>query len=645
MSQNLNGHVGEGDGSSSISSSSYESSFDPGEDEYKDINEDHKEESPQDVSGLLTHLNEMETKIIAQKAAEGNMNSEDTQQVLRQLSQLKVDLLTPSQHKASIGKTSRSRSSSRGRSLSSTGGSQHSSRSSSPGGRIGGPETGIVIMDPTHAPTLDDDTRSTRSRSAGRRVPRRGRKNAILEDDALQNSSHSIYSRGRALPRSSSDRSLRLDELAESSPAENQQGKLHQSWSGPAELHRSWSGSVGSLGRPRLGRPAKNKRFEPISTGSLHKPSVGRSDDIGPEPTFPMLGASVNIRYNDDESIGVGSQVYSRHGMARGSGHSVLSSDTKSTISAVREDRRLQAFEDKLAENDGYFPDLDKQPRSGPIRKSSAIWNIISNLVTFPIADPCICKEGHGAKKAWREKFTIFLIFLIASGAFVATVTVLPLYVCVESEEYYDQEQVARRGWTTIHGKVYNMKDYADIHPGGRTSMERYYGEDASKLFPRIPPAELPNYCLSNLLNETVFNETNSLGIQNVTCGYQSPEDQLRFSSPEGACHLNIVGGDDITEKFEEYYEGEWVIPGWDLGRKIKMEYIVIDDLVYNITGYIENLMQDGGLTLNINHKTNEFAYLAEALHVLVVNQRNGDATNIFYDLFRSPEDQEAVKL
>ena len=189
------------------------------------------------------------------------------------------------------------------------------------------------------------------------------------------------------------------------------------------------------------------------------------------------------------------------------------------------------------------------------------------------------------------------------------------------------------------------MKDYADLHPGGRISLEKYYGDDASKLFPRLPPAELPDYCLSDLLNETVFNEQNVLGIQNVTCGYQSAEDQLRFSSPEGACHLSVIGGEGITQSFEEYYEGEWVIPAWDLGEKIKMEYVIIDDLVYNVTGYIENLMQDGELTLNINHRTNEFAYLTEALHVLVVNQRDGDATDIFYDMFRDPEDQEAVKL
>ena len=437
--QHLYENADEGD----YSTSSEESAFEPGEDEYVSIDED-EDESPQDVSDLLTHLNQMETKIITQKAAKGEMNSASTQQVLRQLSQLKVDLLTPSQKNSSIGKKSRNRSSSRGRSVSSRGGSRPnsrpSSRAASPGGSLGSVGSGIVIMDPAYAPTLDDDVRSMGSMSAGRRAPgrtssasRRGRKNAILEDDALRNSNHSIYSRGdprRGDSMSNSEDDTRLvrvnstGEIVESAPEVQQQDELKRSWHGLTPQ------SAGSLGRPRLGRPGHHNRYEPRSAGSLHKPSIGRRSNA-PEPPFPMLGASVDVHYNDDDSLAGGSGVYSRGGMPRGSSHSVYSNDNKPIISAAREDRRQQAFEDKLAENGGYYPDLDKQPRSGPIRKSTAIWNIICNLITFPIADACICKEGPGAKKAWREKFTIFLIFLIASGAFVATVTVIPLFVCV----------------------------------------------------------------------------------------------------------------------------------------------------------------------------------------------------------------------
>ena len=731
--------------------SSYEEGF-FGEDEYQDMDKkgddfssssSEDQADTQDVSELLSQLNQLETKVITQKG--GDVKS--TKHVLRQLSQLKVDLLTPSSDARSDA-SGRSRSSRSGRSVSSRKSgrsgsvgrsrSRHSTRSpqvrsqssrsrsmprryTSSDGSVNGRRSsqspitrpsGMVILD--HSFHMEDDDngsrsagRRTRSSSAHSKRLRRGRKSEVLEEDFQnsQNSLHSFYSpqenditpRNRGVSKTYSVDHETLDKMRKSTAmvqADNSSGdtelgfspaaSLNRSWHGrPSSASRSTGGSSRGTGKPRLGRPAKPGEFQPYSAGGLQQPRTSGSSGYSRRPSFGRASSSASlgrrsihrsqspspigrpeqypgdpgsfreisvpnqssmvVGYDniEDESVGMTSGYLSYGG---GRATQSVAAGNKSVVAAAREDRRQQAFEDKLLENDGYQPDLVMERPSGPPRMSTSIWDLISNLVTFPVHDACIRRQGAGAKKAWREKVTIFVIFLIASAAFVATVTVIPLLVCQESKEFYSTKQVGEKGWTSIHGKIYDMEDFANLHPGGSSTIQKYFGKDASKFFPRIPPIELPTYCLSEFLNETAYNETNSLGLQNVTCGYVSEEDQLLYSSAEGACHLNIVGSEGIAEHFEEFYEGELVIPGWDLGTRINMEYLLIDDLVYNVTSYIERLRVKGQLTLNPDHDTNENAYLAKALHVLVVNQRNQDASDIFHSLFPSREDKEAVK-
>ena len=260
------------------------------------------------------------------------------------------------------------------------------------------------------------------------------------------------------------------------------------------------------------------------------------------------------------------------------------------SVADARKARHAKAVEDKEFDNAGYQPDIVKEYRKGPELMSTTLWSIFASLVTFPVPDCLICKTGVSAKKAWREKVAIFCIFLFISAMFVVMVSLVPVYICVESDEYFDRTQVAKKGWNSIFGKVYDLERFVDLHPGGAATLEKYFGLDTSRLFARLPPTELPSFCLSDLLNETVFNATNSLGLQDLHCS--STEEEM-FQYGDAACHVSFAGIDEIKEKLGDYEEGVLVMPGWDIGPNglpDGTQVIIIDRTVYNVTQYMDGL-------------------------------------------------------
>ena len=266
-----------------------------------------------------------------------------------------------------------------------------------------------------------------------------------------------------------------------------------------------------------------------------------------------------------------------------------LSVDARSTRHARREKARSKRMAATMP--NGYKPDLPEYETSREGSLASTIWNFITYLLTFPISDSCIKKDGHGPKKAWREKIAIFILFLVVSVAFIVGVCLLPQLICVESDQFYGIDQIEEKGWTIVFGKVYSLQKYSQRHPGGSKSLEMYMGKDASSLFPRLPPTELPPTCLNMMMSdESVFNETNSLMLQNITCSGVSPEDELRYGMP---CHTTVVGRDQLTDKLGEYEEGDFVIPGYDLqstGLPDGAQFIQIEDRIYNVTQYVDRL-------------------------------------------------------
>lgn len=216
------------------------------------------------------------------------------------------------------------------------------------------------------------------------------------------------------------------------------------------------------------------------------------------------------------------------------------------------------------------------------------------------------------------------MIAILMSAITVGGIGFLPLYFCQESYKFTQSEIWKQSGeaWITIHGTIYDMAGYVDRHPGGQNGILQFLGNDASRLFPRSPPAQLPAFCLNTTKNEYLASNGEP------TCTQRIPLDDLR----KIPCHTQLVGVDEVREQFKDHVAGELVIPQWELGQN-GMQYILIKNKIYNVTQYVSNLWDNTTNTISdsLDHPN---AYLFGQLHRLIMIQLNKDATEVYYDLF-----------
>jgi len=166
------------------------------------------------------------------------------------------------------------------------------------------------------------------------------------------------------------------------------------------------------------------------------------------------------------------------------------------------------------------------------------------------------------------------------------------------------------------------MGSYINRHPGGQQAILDFLGNDASRIFPRLPPAYLPDFCLN--LNKTDFLATHNT----PTCHKMT----IRDFVDSFHCHEYVTGVSAVHNKFRQNKVGDLLIPRWDLGKH-GMQWIVIDQYVYNITQYVDGLIDNktGVVTSDPKHPS---AYLHPELHLLIMSKRNMDATNEYHKLF-----------
>ncbi|GAX11544.1 chitin synthase [Fistulifera solaris] len=276
---------------------------------------------------------------------------------------------------------------------------------------------------------------------------------------------------------------------------------------------------------------------------------------------------------------------------------------------------------------EGFEPDLPDylRPESPP---GSQFWRSLAFLVTFFIPDVCIPVAGAGAKQAWREKVLLCMLMFLSSAMVVGGIGFLPIYFCRNNGVYSKEDIWQQQGeaWITIFGMVYDMDTFIDSHVGGRDGILQFLGGDASKLFPRLPAARLPSFCL-NFDKGEYFTQHSSPNCTELT------DLDIVTDVP---CHDSLVGVRDVRNRMQDYKIGNLVIPGWRLGDD-GMQWIRIGSSIYNVTQYVNGL---------INNKTQEFdfdeqnpnAFLSSPLHRLVTIRLNSDVTSIYNQLF-STED------
>jgi hypothetical protein len=394
-----------------------------------------------------------------------------------------------------------------------------------------------------------------------------------------------------------------------------------------------------SLGHQSVDRPLYSNR-------------PGRTAAEGNGSFPPSIYESENVPYHIsiDEGDDVSSSISTRDWSLR-SPHlppKRKSLDRMQTLNSVSKSGKVERT-----------PDLRVAEHIGPPCLSTIAWDVLAFFVTFLIADRCIPREGSGAKKAWREKVTTFALFLLVSACFVTIASVLPLVLCPDTDGYYDAQEVSDDGNVILFGRVYDLQNLSQIHIQSSKTLERYFGQDASHFFPRLPPSELPPSCLNRMLPEEAFNETNAYSLQNVTCPYISIEEELRYGNP---CHTSIVGQEQINKKIGSYAIGYLVVPQIDLqssGLPDGTQFIVVDNIIYNVTQYVsqfryvdgchDRLQQYDVLTMThlkffsrnpftvVNENLTD-GYLSSRINDLIFAKVNTDATLLFHDMFSGEE-------
>lgn len=174
------------------------------------------------------------------------------------------------------------------------------------------------------------------------------------------------------------------------------------------------------------------------------------------------------------------------------------------------------------------------------------------------------------------------MLMFLSSAIVVGGIGFLPIYFCRNSGLYTKEDIWQQKGkaWVVIFGKVYDMKNFIDRHVGGREGVLQFLGNDATKLFPRIPAVQLPSLCLN--LNKGQFFTDNSEPV----CAEFTNLD-IVTNLP---CHDSIVGLREVRNRMKDYKTGDLVIPRWQLGDN-GMQWIRVGKSIYNVTQYVNGLM------------------------------------------------------
>ena len=426
--------------------------------------------------------------------------------------------------------------------------------------------------------------------------------------------------------------------------ADDPDGRQYAPGAGVGERYRAPPrGNGGSVGRmstesSRLAREVKganpeddrsyysNSRRGGGSRGGSTKGSRSRYDDDD----------DVDDETEQDDSIVDHGSYYSRDSASRG---------TKSTVKtnkSGRKDSQEMVLANRRGDDDSSAgtsrastqPTLKKKKSTTQVsgankNKRAMWWYNFSKCVTCLIPDTCIGKEDAEAKQAWREKVAICFCVAFASLFFVGIFGFVPVLLCQERTVYTlaDVQERTDENWITLKGNVYDVTGLFERHPTGPAGIEAFLHDDASRLFPRLPPAALPAYCT----NPSKIAATESLQSKTPICSEFTDED-IKNGLP---CH-DFVAGRNATLKFMgEFHQGQQAHDEAALLDSAFTFWVSIHESVYNVTDYINSIRNEQTKQIEKDHP---LAYLEQKLNNLVINKLNEDATELFVSLF--PDNQ-----
>lgn len=261
--------------------------------------------------------------------------------------------------------------------------------------------------------------------------------------------------------------------------------------------------------------------------------------------------------------------------------------------------------------------------------KRAMWWYNFSRCVTLPFPDACIRKDDAEAKQAWREKVAICFCVFLVSGFFVGIFGFVPVLLCRERTVYTlpDVQERTNENWIVVNGNVYDVSNLFDRHPTGPAGIEAFLHDDASRMFPRLPVALLPPFCL----NEAKIEENTDLQSTDPVCKDMTEEDK-KMGLP---CHTFVTGINATSKYMGEFEKGVLAHDGTVLLESPFTFWVSIHDRVYNVTDYVNNIRNDQTKQIEKDHPN---AYLEPTLNNLVINKLNEDATELFLSVY--PDDR-----
>ena len=177
-----------------------------------------------------------------------------------------------------------------------------------------------------------------------------------------------------------------------------------------------------------------------------------------------------------------------------------------------------------------------------------------------------------------------------------------------------------------VNGIVYDVKNLLDRHPTGHAGVEAFLHADASRMFPRIPPALLTD---DTCLNKDKFRDNELLQNTSPVCKDFTEEDK-KNGLP---CHDFVTGIDAAAKYMGEYKMGELF---HDKAAFAESQlWVAIYGRVYNVTEYVNSIRNEQTSQIEMDHP---LAYLEPTLNNLVITKLNEDATDLFESVY--PDDR-----
>lgn len=260
--------------------------------------------------------------------------------------------------------------------------------------------------------------------------------------------------------------------------------------------------------------------------------------------------------------------------------------------------------------------------------KRAMWWYNFSRCVTCCVPDAFIKKEDDEARQAWREKVAICFCVFLASAFFVGIFGFVPVLLCQERTVYTleNVQQRVEEEWIAVNGAVYEVTELFNRHPTGPQGIEAFLHDDASRMFPRIPPALLPPMCL----NMAKFEDNEVLQNKEPTCSFT--EEDKKNGLP---CHTFVTGMNETAKYLGEFEKGVLAYDGAVLLASPYTYWVSINERVYNVTEYVNNIRNEQTKQIEKDHP---MAYLEPTLNNLVINKLNEDATELFLSVY--PDDR-----